>query len=109
MSKYIKKKDKKDVSSIKKIAESRINDLFNEAKKVFVKDKTLSKRYIELSKKISTKYRTKIPKEYKKQHCKKCNNYLMPGKNATVRINNGKITYHCKECNHISRMPLKKN
>lgn len=62
-----------------------------------------AKRYTYLAKKISEKIGLPIPRKYKQWICKGCGEYLVPGKNCTVRLSN-KIRYvTCKECKSIKR------
>lgn len=91
----------------KQIAKERIEILFNEAKKAFKNSPILSNRYITLARKISMKLKVSIPKEYKKLFCKKCYNFLQPGKTLRTRIKNKTLIYYCTNCNHIQRYPLK--
>lgn len=88
---------------IKEIAADRINKLLELAEER-AKDNTelskkLSKRYVYLARKISMHYKVKIPKEKKQRLCKKCNNFLIPGVNCTVRVASSKrfVVYKC-EC-----------
>jgi ribonuclease P protein subunit RPR2 len=80
----------------------RIRKLFGLAR-----DSPRQKRYVELAKRVSTRTRTKIPKELKRQVCKGCGALLVPGKNATVRTEKGKISVKCKECGKLHRIPFK--
>jgi ribonuclease P protein subunit RPR2 len=62
-----------------------------------------AKRYTFLAKKISEKIGLPIPREFKRWICKECGEYLIPGRNATVRLKN-KIRYvTCKSCGKIKR------
>ncbi|MDP2750534.1 MAG: ribonuclease P protein component 4 [Nanoarchaeota archaeon] len=91
----------------KTLAEERISGLFNLADEMIEKDKNLAKRYVQLARKISMKYKSRIPSEYKRKFCKKCGSYLKQGKNVTVRLHNSKLIYHCQECGAISRFAYK--
>ena len=91
----------------KKIAAERISILFEQAKKTFKESSQLSDRYVVLARKISMKYKVKIPKEYKKLFCKKCYKFLQSGKTLRARTKNKKLIYYCINCNHIQRYPLK--
>ena len=102
------KKHYKKLSSHKKIALDRIKQLFNEAATKFKSDKSLANRYVFIARKLSMKYKTKIPSDLKKRYCKHCKAFLMPSKNCRVRISNGKLVYLCLECQHFMRFPYKK-
>jgi ribonuclease P protein subunit RPR2 len=90
----------------KKIAKERINVLFNQAleKK---NDQVLSKRYIILARKLSTKYKISIPSQFKRLFCKKCNILMIPSKTCRVRLKGINIVYTCLNCKNISRFRVK--
>ncbi len=86
----------------KTIALDRIKELFRQAE---ARPKMAS-RYVALARKISTRTKTKIPKEFKRRFCKGCNSYLV-GTNFRVRLTGGKKTYFCRNCNKYTRIPYK--
>ncbi|MEM0215810.1 MAG: ribonuclease P [Archaeoglobaceae archaeon] len=90
----------------KEIALERVVYLIKRAEEFKNIDYELSRRYIELSKKIATKYRVRIPKEYKLYFCKKC---LYPYKSDKfrVRINKSAVVITCLNCMHVRRFQLK--
>lgn len=83
---------------VQKIALERIYRLFELAEQEFEKHPERSRRYVELARKISTRNRTRIPKELKEKFCKKCGAYLKKGKNAEIVFENGFERIVCKEC-----------
>lgn len=87
------------------IALQRIHALFAEAEKAFASHPERSHRYAQLISKLSTRYKVKIPREYKRRICKECKSFLMPGKNCVVRTRKGRVVYHCLECGRITRYP----
>ena len=91
-----------------KIALERINILFREAKSMFREDPRLSDKYARLARKIAMKYKVKIPARYRRNFCKHCLAYLMPGKNLRVRVQRGHMVYYCLNCKHISRFVYNK-
>jgi ribonuclease P protein subunit RPR2 len=88
------------------IARSRIKILFEEADKMFKKNKKLSNRYVEIARKIAMKVNLSMPKKYKRQFCKHCYKYLRNGVNSRVRTNKGKVVIYCLECKKYTRIPL---
>lgn len=90
------------------IAEERIITLFEEADKAFSKDRKLSNRYVQLALKISTRYKVRLTQELKKRYCKHCHSYLKPAENCMIRLNQGKLVYHCLECGGCMRYPYRK-
>ncbi|MEM4259875.1 MAG: ribonuclease P protein component 4 [Candidatus Woesearchaeota archaeon] len=104
----MKKKHSKKTDKQLKIAEERIVELFSLAENGFKNNPALSNRYITLARKISMKYKVKIPAELKRRFCKYCYSYLFPGINCRVRLNNDKIIYTCFKCKNFIRFPYKK-
>ncbi len=88
---------------IVKTAKERINELFELAES----NESYANRYVSMARKISMKYKVKIPKELKKRFCKHCYKYLRQGKNVRVRRNEKGIVYTCLECNKQMRFPIK--
>lgn len=101
----MKQKYKKKPNEQRQIALERINILFKQADEMFRKDSKLSDRYVKLARKISMKYKVRIPRELKRRICKHCNSYLRPSANCTVRLNNRKVVYHCHTCKKYMRYP----
>ncbi len=98
---------------IKKIANSRIKYLFEQAKKVYNKDPDLANRYVELAQAYSRSANVKIPKELKRRICHSCKKFLVPGVNCRYRMQSrsGKgshITLTCFNCNNKTRYYIKK-
>jgi ribonuclease P protein subunit RPR2 len=89
-------------------AAERIITLFDEAEASFSKDTALSDRYIQLALKISTRYKVRLPLELKKRYCNNCHTYLKPPLNCRIRLNQGKIVYHCLNCDSCMRYPFRK-
>lgn len=93
---------------LKKIALERINILFREARKIYSYDPKLSDRYVALARKISMKYKVKIPSVHKRKFCKHCYGFFMPPKNCRARTRDGKLVYSCFRCKKFSRFVYKK-
>lgn len=98
----------RDKSEEKRIALERIKTLFQEAEKVFSRDKTLANRYVSLARKIAMKVKLRFPQELKRRFCKHCYAYLMPGVNSRVRVRLGKVVISCLECKKFMRIPIRK-
>ncbi|MEM2726975.1 MAG: ribonuclease P [Archaeoglobaceae archaeon] len=97
---------KREKEKEREIAIERIEYLIERAEKFKNVDYELSRRYIELSKKIATRYRVRIPKKFKLYFCKNC---LYPYKSGRfrVRINKSAVIITCLNCNHIRRFQLR--
>ena len=99
----MKRKRAKKPAEQRKIALERINILFSEAKKMFKEDPNLSDKYVQLAKRISMKYKVKVPAEHKRRICKNCHKFLVPGVNCRVRTKEGHIVFYCLNCKHFMR------
>lgn len=90
---------------MRKIAGERIEILFRQAEEEFPEHKERSNRYVELARRISKKYKVRIPKELKKRFCKYCYSYLKPGVNCSVGLDSEKncVVYKCEECKKKTR------
>ncbi len=97
----------KKPSELKEIAMKRVKKLFEEADSVFTEDSELSNRYVALARKISMRFKLKIPAKLKRKYCKHCYSYLRPGKTCRVRIQNDKVVYYCLNCKKYMRFPYK--
>ena len=91
------------------LVHERIDKLFSEAESAFKEHPDLSKRYMVLARKLSTRYKVKFSVDQKKMFCKNCNAYLKTGVNSRIRLSGGKLVRTCLECNAVKRMNYKKN
>jgi len=90
---------------IKNRASQWINELIENAIEMEREDNLrLEKRYISLILDISRHYKIRIPN--KRYICKNCKSYLIPGKNAIVRIRKGRIIIKCMRCGNIKRFKI---
>ncbi|MBI5697118.1 MAG: RNase P subunit [Thaumarchaeota archaeon] len=90
----------------KQIAFERIQILMREAQSNARQDPDLAQRQAGLAKRISTKYKVKLPYEIRMQFCKKCKCFIPPGVNSRVRIGRSalkSIRITCQFCNHTYR------
>ncbi len=85
----------------KAIAQEEIEKLFRLA--AMAKDPELSKRYVQIARKIAMKLKVKMPREYKRKFCRKCYSYLRPGVTCKVRVQKGKVIYRCLSCKEFMR------
>ena len=104
----MKRKYNKKPKKQREIALERIKILFEQAKKMFKEDPSLSNRYVKLARKLSMKYKIRIPRELKRKFCKHCYSYLRPPYNARVRLQKGKVVYTCYNCKKFMRFPYTK-
>jgi len=95
-------------STTKQIALQRVRNLIDTA--LYSSDE-FAQDHIKIARKIISKYKLKIPFEYKILFCKKCKKYIVPGKNSSIRIgrsNTKALRITCKFCNHTYRKIIKK-
>ncbi len=90
----------------KKTASERVKILFELAEKAAKDKPQMTKRYVELGRKIAMRYNLRIPKEYKRRICKNCRMPLIPGFNCKIRTRSKKTVITCK-CGNITRFPYK--
>ncbi|MGA8904523.1 MAG: ribonuclease P protein component 4 [Candidatus Bathyarchaeia archaeon] len=94
--------------SVKEIARERIRILLALAKKAFPTDRVLSKRYVELARRIGMKAGVRLPREEKLFICKRCGHLLIPGANCRVRTRaefGTTVLITCLECGTKKRYP----
>ena len=88
-----------------RIALDRIKILFEQASSSFGSDPERSDRYVDLARKIAMKFKVKVPSFIKRQFCKHCHCFLVPGSNCSVRLQKSKVVYFCRTCKHFMRFP----
>lgn len=94
-----------------KIAEERISILMDKAKEAAEKeDFALSKRYVNLARRIAMKVQLSMPRKFKRKFCKKCQVYWIPSKTVRVRSKrkNKRMIFTCLVCGAIQRFPFNK-
>lgn len=72
----------------------------------------LAQRQASLAKKLSTKYRIRMPYEIRINFCKKCKKFIAPGVNARFRMGRSSvksIRITCGFCNHTYRKIIQKS
>jgi ribonuclease P protein subunit RPR2 len=93
-----------------KIALERILALFQQAESTFPQDPQQAQRHIDLARKIAQRTRTHLPPHLRRQVCRKCNAYLVPGSTSRTRIRQRRephVATTCLKCGNIQRYPLK--
>ena len=94
----------------KEIATKRIHILFNNAVSNARTDAVLAEKQAKSAKKISMKYKIKMPYEIRSCFCKKCKKFIVPGINAKVRVgrsNVKSIRITCNFSTHTYRKIIK--
>ena len=69
-------------------------------------DPDLSQRYASLARRISTKYKIRMPYHLRMVFCKKCKSFIAPGINSRIRLGRTSvksIRISCNLCGHTYR------
>ncbi len=91
-----------------RIAKERIDILLAHAEKqALAGEMDLADRYAFMARKIGMRYQVKMPRGFKIKYCKKCLSYLVPSKNAKIRMTGGRLTRQCLKCSSYYRIPLR--
>jgi len=99
-------------SDTRRIAMQRVKTLFRMAREVFSEDQALAQRYVDLARKIAMSARIRLPKEYRRQVCRYCKGFILPGANCRVRIQRRRephVVITCLGCGKHMRIPLGKS
>lgn len=88
-----------------KIAEERIDILFQTAEKELPENPERSHRYVQMARNIAQKYNLKIKGNWSRRFCKNCNHFIRPGLNAQIRLSDSRVMIKCLECGEIRQIP----
>ena len=97
-------------SSKKEIATKRMQILFENAVANSRLEPDLAEKQAMLAKKISMKYKIRMPYEIRSCFCKKCKKFIVPNVSSRVRLGQGNeksISITCNFCNHVYRKIIK--
>ena len=92
-------------NSKKQIATQRMQILFHNALSNAKNNPRLAERQAEIVKKISMKFKIKMPFEISSSFCKKCKKFIPPGIASKTRLGSKpkSIRITCSYCNHTYR------
>ena len=94
----------------KQIARQRVQVLFQQATHTYKTNPRLAQNYIGTARKIAMAARMRLPATYKRQVCRNCNTFLVPGDSSRVRIKPRRephVVVTCLRCGRQTRFPLK--
>ena len=97
---------------LKDLALQRIEILVGNALATAKSDAELAQKQAMLAKRISTKFRVRLPYEIRQLYCKKCKRFIVPGVNARVRVGRANVKavrITCLNCGHVYRKILKQH
>lgn len=63
-----------------------------------------AKRYVRRARRVAERNRLSLPREFLRFSCDRCDAYLLPGRNARVRTQDGHVVITC-ECGEHARYP----
>jgi len=98
-------------ASTKRIAMQRIQTLFHLAKETFDENPHLAQCYVDTARKIAMAAKVRLPRKYKRQICKHCKSFILPGVNCRVRVRQRRephVVITCFNCGRQTRLPMKK-
>ncbi len=89
------------------IAEERIDRLHELAREA-TRDghEKRAKRYVRRARRIAERNRLSLPRDFLRFTCDRCDAYLLPGRNARVRTQNGHVVITC-DCGEHARYPYR--
>ncbi|MGA2767549.1 MAG: ribonuclease P [Candidatus Bathyarchaeia archaeon] len=95
----------------RRIARQRVQTLFSLAKNNFDKDPAMAQQYVDTARKIAMSAKIRLPREYRRQICRHCKSFVLPGVNCRVRIKQLRephVVITCLNCGKQTRIPLSK-
>lgn len=98
-------------SDAKQIALERMHILVKKALSNARQRPELAQRQAGMARRISTKYRIKMPYEIRMNFCKKCKMFIVPGVSSRVRLGRStlkSVRITCNYCNHTYRKVIPK-
>jgi len=103
----MKQRHRKKSRLKKRIGKEQVSHFFALALEAYKDNKNLADRYMHHAKKIAMKCKIKYNSSQRRQVCKHCGAYLIPGHNLRVRMTGKTITYYCYECKKFTRLGYK--
>ncbi len=91
------------------IARERISILFTQASRLFPEDPGWSNRCVTIARRIAMKERVRIPRDLRRQFCRRCSGFLVPGVTMQTRIHRSRVVVTCRICGYHRRYPLYRN
>ena len=96
---------------IKRVALRRVQTLFRLAREIAHEDFSLAQRYVDIARRIAMAAQVRLPKELRRQVCRHCKRFILPGVNCRVRIRQRRephVVITCLNCGGKMRIPLRK-
>ena len=95
-------------AAVSQVARERIDILIQQALETVESNESLSRRYVDLVRRISERTKVRVPLETKQYLCKNCGIVMVPGLNARVRLyaRTGGVVITCLSCGVFRRYPV---
>jgi ribonuclease P protein subunit RPR2 len=88
------------------VARQRIWLLFGQAERAASQGEAQrARRYIELARRIGTRYNVRVPSEFRWNYCRGCSSFLGGAMTARFRLRRGVLVRTCSVCGRIDRWP----
>jgi ribonuclease P protein subunit RPR2 len=97
--------------NIRQIARQRIEILFVQAQKVAHSNPKLAAEYVGSARRIAMAAKIRLPTEFRRRTCRKCNVLFVYGVNCRVRVKQKRephVVVTCLNCGEQTRIMLKK-
>ena len=101
-------KERSKTPQTKKIARERIARLFELAGSEFASHPELSNRYVAIARKIAMRQRVRIDRQFRRQFCRHCSSFLVPGTTSRVRVRDDRVVVTCLVCKTRRRYPIRR-
>jgi len=101
------KRQTRPLTGIQKIAIERMWRLNELAETTAREHPSRARRYVQLIRGLSTRFRVPIPFAIRNRFCKTCENYWVDGVNVTRRVTNHTMNMNCKICKTLTRRRVK--
>jgi len=100
----------KAMNTTKQVALQHVRTLFSKAREVIHENPDLAQHYVRMARKIAMSTKLRLPSEYRRQICRHCKSFILPGVNCRIRTQSRRephIVVTCLVCGKHSRIPLK--
>jgi ribonuclease P protein subunit RPR2 len=92
-----------------RIARERVADLFALAERESQTGRSaLANRYVQLARRVGTRYNVRLPPEYRERYCRGCSSYWVEGRTVRTRLRRGRRLRTCLVCGRERRTLLRK-
>lgn len=67
-------------------------------------DDDLAREYVRLARRVAERHRLQLPRRFRRFTCDRCDRYLVAGRNARSRLQDGHVVVTC-DCGEQARYP----